>query len=131
MEHRSTPGCRMEAATIKPDVEPIGGANMSRLETANPERTAIKILRKSGYLVSEKGITHILDDPKEASSTITIYPWRKIKSFERHRSHGNIIMMKTWGGDCGEINVPITLVDQQHVPMVYQFLTDRFLKHGG
>jgi len=93
----------------------------------NPDRKAIGILRKAGYIVSEKGLYQITDRPE--MSAISLFPWKKIQQIQRVSTYA-CIYIHIWSGDAGIITRNIDLENKSDVPIVYKFLADKFIIYG-
>ena len=86
---------------------------------------AIKILRRFGYIVSDRGILKIVDDSNESS--VTLYPWKRIKKIETYKIGVNnkLITIHLEGN-----RLCIDLKNKDDALTVYKFLADKHITYG-
>jgi hypothetical protein len=82
---------------------------------------AIELLKEQNVTVSEKGILHITSTLSE--SWTTIHLWDRIDSI--HTNNGNFINLYRGNKICFTIG----LEEKAQTPIVYRFLTDKFITH--
>lgn len=99
---------------------------MEEINHEDPDKEAIEILRKCGYIVSERGIIQITEKPAEHS--VSLFHWKKIRQIHQIANWNRTISVEPYDAQTKRLH--IELKNKDDVPIAYKFLIDKFIIYG-